>query len=856
MLRYTLKSALAAKGRLLLTAAAIVLGVGMVTGTFVLTDSARAAADAAYAEPDHRVSVVVRGARAGEGEILSDITGELFGDPMPAAVVGAAARVPGVAAAVGVITGDAQLIGRDGHVAGGGRAPLGRSIDPSFARGLRAGRVPSRPGEVVIDQRTAREQRFGVGDRVRVIVSGGEPRAVTVVGILDSPELPGSVALVGYDPVTAPRLLAQDSARISYLEVHADAGVGELELRDRVAAALGPGYQAFTETALAAERARNATPTESGNSQIFLVASIVALLAGIFLIRNTFTVILASRTRELALLRCVGASRGQLRRSVLLQAAVVGALASLAGLVVGIGLAWGLGVLLHSADEAIVDVNGGIRVLPRTIAVALAVGAGTAVLSAWGPARRVTRVPPVTAQRGDVFSLDRRAGRFRAVAGTALTLAGVGLLLAGATSDPVESAYLVAGVSAAALGVLTLGPLLARSLSRLLGAPIRVAWGAVGAIASANAARSPRRTSATMLPLVLGLALVTFLTTLAASTKASAAEGLDRTLRADYRLRSAGAGIHQPMMSPQVARRLANLPELAAVAAFHATAATVAGQASGVTATDPRQLGQVLSLPATGVALSDLEPGEIAVSLQVADRRGLALGAPVTVSTSRGQRVLAVRAIYDTSSLDDFVRQELPVEGDYLITPADFQHLAGGTGLTAVLARKRGGVTQAAARAAIERAIPDYPNVEIVGGAELRRRATRAIDPALRLFYSLLGLAIVVGLLGVVNTLALSIFERARELGLLRAIGMSRHQVRSMIRLEALIIAAIGTVVGLGLGALVGWAVSRDLDLPATIPLGPLAVLAVAAVAVAVLGAALPARRAARLDLLHAIATE
>jgi putative ABC transport system permease protein len=282
----------------------------------------------------------------------------------------------------------------------------------------------------------------------------------------------------------------------------------------------------------------------------------------------------------------------------------------------------------------------------------------------------------------------------------------------------------------------------------------------------------------------------------------------------------------------------------------------VAGQASGVTATDPRQLGQVLSLPATGVALSDLEPGEIAVSLQVADRRGLALGAPVTVSTSRGQRVLAVRAIYDTSSLDDFVRQELPVEGDYLITPADFQHLAGGTGLTAVLARKRGGVTQAAARAAIERAIPDYPNVEIVGGAELRRRATRAIDPALRLFYSLLGLAIVVGLLGVVNTLALSIFERARELGLLRAIGMSRHQVRSMIRLEALIIAAIGTVVGLGLGALVGWAVSRDLDLPATIPLGPLAVLAVAAVAVAVLGAALPARRAARLDLLHAIATE
>src|SRR5919197_4431149 len=715
MLRYTFRSVLAARGRLLLTAAAIVLGVGMVTGTFVLTDTARAAAGAAYAEARPRVSVVVRTAPRGAGEVFSDITGELFADPMPASVVQRVARVGGVARAVGVVSGDAQLLGRDGRVVGGGRAPLGRSVDPSFAADLRAGRVPGRPGEGVIDQRTAREQRFGVGDRVRVIASGGEPETVTVVGILDSPEIPDGVVLDGYDPASARLRLARDSGRISYLEVHGAAGVGERQLRDRVAAALGPGYQAFTETALAAERARNATPTESGSTQIFLVASIVALLAGVFLIRNTFTIILASRTRELALLRCVGAGRAQLRRSVLLQAAIVGALASLAGLVVGIGLAWGLGALLRSVEEAVVDVTGSTRIQPRTIVVALAVGVGTAVISAWGPARRATRVPPVAARHGDVFALHRRAGRSRALVGAVLAFAGVGLLLAGTLGNPVKSAYLLAGTVGIALGVLTLGPVLAWSLARLLGAPVRRLRGVVGAVACGNAARSPRRTSATMLPLVLGLALVTFLTTLAASTKASAAGGFDRTLHADYRLKSAGVGIHQTLMSPQVATRLSGLPDVATVAAFQDTAATVAGELSGVTAADPARMAPVPALRVTGGALSEVQGGAIAVSREAAERHHLAVGSPVTVRTSRGERVLAVRAVYDTSALDDFVRPQLPIS-DYLVSPADYRRLAGATGLTMVLTAKRHEVTQGAARAAIERAIPDYPNVDIASG--------------------------------------------------------------------------------------------------------------------------------------------
>jgi putative ABC transport system permease protein len=854
MWRYTFTSLWAAKGRLLLTAVAIALGVGAVSGTLATIDSASAAADAAFAKASSRVDLVVRATPRGEGEVFSDITGELFAEPMPVAAVDRVARLDGVAAAIGVVSGDAQLIGRDGRVVGGGRAPLGRSIDASFTGDLRAGRVPAHGGEVVLDRATAQQQSFGVGDQVRVLVAGEPPRA-TVVGILDAREIPDAVVLVGFDPATARRLLAPDPGHVGYLEIRAGAGVGVEALHDRVASALGPGYQAFTSGQLAAERARNASPSEGGNGQIFFVASVVALFVGMFLIRNTFTIVLASRTRELALLRCIGASRAQLRRSVLLQAVVVGALASLAGLLAGVALAHGLGALLASADEAVVDVTGPTRILPRTVVVALAVGVGTAVVSAWSPARRATRVPPVAALGGDVLVLDRRESRARAVAGTVLAAAGIGLVLAGALGDPVQSAYLVTGVIATALGVLVLGPVLARWLSGLLGVPVSRAAGIVGELARGNAARSPRRTSATVLPLVIGITLVTFLATLAAGTRASATGGLDRTLRADYRLATAGVGMHQPRISPRVAERLAGLPELAAVATFRDADATVDGQERGVTAVDPAILGKVLSLVEAGGALSDLTDGGIAVSRQAADDLHLAVGSPVTVRTPRGRLDLTVRAVLDLSRVDAFARQELPI-GDFLVTTADYRRLAAEDGLTMVLAGRRDDVSPAAARAAIERAIPDYPNVDIAGRAELRRRAAAAIDPALRLFYSLLGLAIVIALFGIVNTLALSVMERVRELGLLRVIGMDRRQVRAMIRWEAVMIAAIGVAIGFGLGAFIGWAVSRDLDLPTTIPAGQLTLVAAAAIATGVLAAVLPARRAAQVHILRAIATQ
>ncbi|HEU5159267.1 MAG TPA: FtsX-like permease family protein [Streptosporangiaceae bacterium] len=849
MLRYTMRSVFAHKTRLLLTAAAIVLGVAMVAGTFILTDTAKAGGRNLI-DRTHRADVTVRAVLGGDGgELFSDETGEFIAvRPIPASVVDRAARVDGVAHATGVIVGDAQLIGRDGHAIGG-RAPLGRSIDASFTADLRAGRVPQAPGEIVIDKTTADDQTLGVGARVRVVVSGGAPLPATIVGVLDSPEFTEAVTLVGFDPATARRLLAP-RGEVGYIELHAAPGIGERRLHGAVTAALGPGYQAFTGAALAAER----TEPDSLIKQILLVASAVALFAGSFLIRNTFSIILAARTRELALLRCVGAGRGQLRRAILLESAIVGVLAAALGLVFGVAIAWLLGGLLHAGGAIVADVSGTApRISPSTVAIALAVGVGTALVSAWGPARRATRVPPVAALRGDVFTLDRRASRIRAVVGAAATVAGVAAVIAGVLDDPANATYVRAGGVATSLGVLVLGPVLARGLSRVIGAPIGRVRGVVGGLARDNAVRSPRRTAATLLPLVIGLTLMGFLATLAAGTKASSVGGFDKTLRADFHLEAAGGGPHRPRMNPAVADRLTALPELAAVGAFQDIEVTVAGHNDIITGADPAAVTRVLSPEPAAGALSDLRAGGIAVSRSAAEAEGLALGSPVTVRTARAERTLTVRAIFDFPK-GYFAHR--PFE-DYLIASADYTSLAGDPGVTQIYATARQGLAPGAARAAIDRALAGYPNVVITDRAALRRDVSAEIDPALRVYYSLFGLVIVIALFGIANTLALSILERVREIGLLRAVGMDRRQVRSLIRWEAIIIAAIGAVIGLALGTFLGWATTVTLDLPtARVPVAQLALFGALAIGAAVLAAGIPARRAARTNTLRAVTAE
>jgi putative ABC transport system permease protein len=856
MVRYTLAGLMAHKGRLLLTAVAIVLGVSLVSGTFVLIDTWRAAADAAALRQPRGVDVVV-GAASGTAATDDDPVPIPFRAPVPAALVDRLARVDGVASTTGVVVGRALVLGRDGHPVAG-REPVARTVDPSLAASLRAGRLPAGPAEVVIDPTTAAAMRIRVGDRVRVVGSGGVPEPVTVVGLLDPPERAGA-AFVGVHPGAAPDLLSRPGL-VSFVEIRAAPGITQRELRDRIAATLGDRYAVSTGADLDDELARAAEPPALV-ARIFLIASLVALFIGTFLIRNTYTVVLAARAREFALLRCVGAESGQLRRAVLLEAAIVGAAASLGGLALGVAVGWGVTALLEAGGAIAVDVTGRTpRVLPRTVAVTLGVGILTALVSAWGPARRATRVPPIAALRGDAFALDRRVGHRRAVLGGLFLVGGTGLVLAGGLADPAIDALIGAGTALCGVGVLVLGPVLAAPIATRIGGAARRLRGVAGQLAAENAARSPRRTAATTVPMVIGLALVGFLVTLSAGTEASTVGGFDETMRADFRIQAFNRDL---AMSPDVPRRLAGLPEVAAVAAVQATDAELDidaadGRRSAVTlaGVDPTRFAAVLALPMTGGTLADLADGGIVLRRGIAAERGVKVGSTVRLRTGDTEQTFTVRAIYDTSNLGGYAIAHLPVF-DGLITPADYRRLIGDPGVATVYASARAGVSRAAAHRAIARALTDQPMIEISDRDELRRRAAAELAPALRLYYSLFGLMILIALFGIVNTLTLSTLERVRELGLLRVLGMQRRQARAMLRWEAGIMAATGSTVGLALGTLVGWAATRAFDLPATrIPIGPLVACAAVAVAATMVMASPAAFRAARLNSLRALATD
>jgi putative ABC transport system permease protein len=860
MLRYTLTSVAAHKGRLLFTAIAIVLGVSLVAGTFVLIDTWRAAADAAAHRPSRGVDVVVGAnlgaAPADEGDNDGPRPIPLRG-PVPAELVDRLAQVDGVASTTGVAIGVAQVLGRDGHPVAG-REPIARTVDTSFSGSLRAGRVPAGPTEIVIDPTTAAMLSFRVGDRVRVVSSGGAPEPVTVVGLLDPPERAGA-AFVGLHPSAARDLLPRLDL-ISFVEVRAVAGLTQRELRDRIAAVLDGRYAAITGADLDAELARAAEPPTL-LATIFLIASLVAMFIGTFLIRNTYTIVLAARSREFALLRCVGADRRQLRRAVLLEAAIVGAVASLGGLVLGAVLGWGIASLLEAGGAIAVDVTGRTpQIHPRTVAVALVAGILTALVSAWSPARRATRIPPVAALRGDVFALDRRVGRLRAWFGGVLLLSGTGLVLAGGLAEPAVDGLVSAGSALCGVGVLVLGPVLALPVARLVGAAVRRSRGVAGRLAADNAVRSPRRVAATTLPLVVGLALIGFITTLAAGSRASTVGGFDEALRADFRVQAFNRDV---VMSPDVPRRLAALPELAAVASFEAASAELTtGSGPGSTVelagVDPAQLTAILALDMTDGALAELADGGIALRQTVAKARGVGIGAAVRLRAHPGdaEQTFTVRAIYDTSGLGGYSIAHLPIY-DSLITLSDYERLVGDPSVATIYASVRGGVTSAAAHAAIARTLADHPTVEITDRDQLRQRASAELDPALRVYYSLFGLMILIALLGIVNTLELSVLERIRELGLLRALGMQRRQVRTMLRWEAGITAATGAAIGLALGTLLGWGATRSFGLSAThVPVGLLAACAAAAMVASMLTASPPARRASRVDGLQALAAE
>lgn len=832
MFTLALKELAAHKRRLLSTAFAVLLGVAFMAGTMVFTDTIGATFDSVLAEADEGVDAAVRAP--------SDI--DLgYGEPGPrldASLSDQVAAVPGVDRVALRINGYAQLVGRDGR-------PVGDvSASPAFGTNwvtvdelnpyeLASGRAPERDDEIVVDKASADKAGYEPGD-VAIVLTQHEPRSFTISGTArfgsaDSPA--GATAVLFTDAVAAELLAVPGEA--DAIVVTADAGVDQAEVAAAVQAVVGSDVEVVTGATLIAENQAALAKDIAGMGTIFLIFGVVAVFVAAFIINNTFAITVAQRTREMAMLRALGASGRQIRRSVLVEAIAVGSVASALGLVAGIGVAAGLRGLMSVFGFDMPD--GPTVISANALLVSLAVGVLVTVLSAWLPARRAARIAPIAALR-DV-SVDRSAGSARrAVVGTTVTAVGVAALLAGLSGEIV-----LVGIGALTtfVGVSVLGPVLARPIARAFGLPLRLR-GLSGELATRNAMRNPKRTARTASSLMIGVGLVGFITVFAASAKTSVAGSLETEFTGTH-IVQVGAFDNSAGLSPDLADALRADPGIDAVAQARLSPAIVDGAATDAFyAFDATTIDELFALGTVDGDLDRLGADGIAVAEDRATEEGWTLGSTVPVTFPAGDTTFVVRAIY--SSGTDWVGR--------MFVDLDAFRANGGEELDYR-------VYVSGDEAAIDAAAAPYASAQVLDKDAFLDEVSSEIDTMLGLFYAMLVLAIVIALLGIANTLALSIFERTRELGLLRAVGMSRSTVRSTIRWEAIIIAIFGTTLGLVVGTFFGWATVRAMADEGidtlTVPVGNLAVVAAIAGVAGAFAAILPARRAAKLNVLDAL---
>ncbi len=852
MWRATFKSLLAKKLRLALTALSVVLGVGFVAGTYVLTDTMNSAFEELFAQTSAASDVVVRSATAFDPEQAGPGGGG--GEertPLDESLLTTVESVEGVAVVAGDVQGVAQMVdpATDEVIGGVGPPTIGTNWNELADQILeiRDGAPPTGPDEVVVDAATARLASLAVGDEIQILFEGG-PGRFTIVGVAgfgDADNL-GGATLAVFETETAQRVLGKDGV-FDALSVVGDEAVAASELRASVAAVLPDGVEAVTSTSVADEATRNLQEDLGFFRTALLVFAAVALFVGSFIIFNTFSIIVAQRTRELALLRALGASRRQVITSVVLEALVVGLVASGLGILAGIGIAVGLQGLLGAFNIDLPSTS--LQLLPRTIVASVLVGVVVTVAASILPARHAGSVAPVQALR-EVAD----GGRARELAGRRLVVAlgvaavGVGLLLYGLFGAESNAVYSVgAGAAVTFVGVAMLSPLVARPIVGVLGAPLR-RLSIQGRLGRENAMRSPRRTASTAAALMIGLGLVAMVAILASSLKSSFTAALTDTLKADFTLSTSSF----TAFSPEAAERVAALPEVEAVSAFRQNGFKVEGATSFLTAVDPATVERVATLEVSEGSVAALaERDSVLVHRDVAAENGLALGDELAASfASTGDAPLTIVGIYDENRL----------AGDYVVSLATYEERYVEQLDAFVLVKGSQGIALGEVEAAVRTAVEDLPNVQVQDQAAFREQQAGFIDQLLGLITALLLMSIGIAGVGIINTLGLSIYERTRELGLLRAVGMSRRQVSRMVRWEAILIAVFGAVLGLAIGIAFGWALQQALKSEGvsefTIPVGQLVAYVVVAALIGVVAAIWPARRAAKLNVLQAIAYE
>lgn len=833
MLRATLRSLLARKLRLLLSGTAIVLGVTFVSSALTLTDTLGRVFDQLFTDVNANTSVVVRGTEQFD-------RGGRTGVPTP--LLDRVREVDGVRAVAGDVAGYAQLVGRDGRAYRTGGAPtFGLAFDADPATSpltLRAGAPPRGEGQVAVDAVTARATGFGVGDQVRVVLADGERRSrITGVFGFGANDAIGGASLLAFDPAVAQRLLARPG-QYDALRIAAQPGVDPAELRRRIAEVLPAGLEAITGEQSADETSAQIQQALGFVNTVLLVFAGVALFVGAFLIFNTFTILVAQRSRELALLRALGASRAQVTVSVLAEALVVGAIASAVGVVLGIAVAAGLRALADRFSSALPE--GPLVVEPRTVLAGLVVGVVITALAALLPARKASAVPPVAALRAAATpDTSLRRTTVLGLVLLALGVAALGLGLAGSLR------WLGVGAVATFLGVAALSPLLSRPVAGALGRPL--ARGVPGRLGRLNAMRNPRRTATTAAALMVGLALVSTVSVLGESAKVSVERVVDSVLGADLVVQQQDGFQGLPA---SVAVRLAAVPAVGAVDRLREGEARIDGRAQTVTAVSPGAVGRTVALTEVAGSLSGLAPGRVLVGAGEARERGLSPGSTVRVRWQTGREdSFTVAGIYaDNELVGSYVMD--------LSASAQFTNRLD----SAVLIKRAAGTPPAETRRAVDAAVEGLPTVRVQDRSEFVAEVTSRIDTVTTIITVLLALSVVIAVLGIVNTLALAVLERTRELGLLRAIGLGRAATRRMVTVEAVVVAVFGGLLGVGVGAALGVAFQRGLAddgiTELRIPLLRLALFVLLAGLAGVLAALLPARRAARLDVLAAIAAD
>ncbi|MEV6976717.1 FtsX-like permease family protein [Kitasatospora sp. NPDC093806] len=854
LLKTSLRSFFAHKGRMVLSLIAVVLSVAFVSGTLVFSNTATSTFDKLFASTASDLAV-----GPAKPEFGAENDNRAKARTIPADSVQKVAAVPGVKTAIGQVSVQSATLAdpaTNKAVGPTSGAPtiVGNWADtPRNPTEITSGHLPQGPDQVVLDADTAKKAKLGLGGKLRVILADGK-HDLTIAGIATFKTTNPGAALAFLDTATAQNLLLGQTAFTS-VEAFGDGSRTNDQLKADALAKLGAGYQAKTAAEQKEESAKDVGSFLDFMKYAMLGFAGVSLLVGGFLIINTFSMLVAQRTREIGLLRAVGGSRKQVNRSVLVEALILGVVGSTLGIGAGLGLAVGLIQLMNAIG---MHLNAGDLQIGLDVPVAgYAVGVVITVLAAWIPARRASRIAPIAALRDHGTPAEPRSNTVRAIVGAVLTVAGGGLLVLAAEAEKAATGgrYIGLGVLLTLIGFVVLGPLLATTVVRVLGALLPALFGPSGKLAQRNAMRNPRRTGATAAALMIGLALVIGASVFTSSVIKSTNQQIDRSVGADYIIQAGQNGLSPEMVT--AVQKTAGMDHVTEQKSLDARFTTPDGQTkeSSVAAVTGR-FTEDFRMPVKEGSADSLKQGALAIGEDYAKDHGLKVGDTVKVDYAKGySQALPVgvimkkgNSLFDgaTFAALDTVAKAVPVAE----LPVD----------AAIFGKAAAGADVAKTLTALQDSLKEYPQVSVRDQAGYKDLVQEQVNTLLYMIYGLLGLAIVVAVLGVVNTLALSVVERTREIGLLRAIGLSSRQLRRMIRLEAVVIALFGAVLGTVLGlawGITGQQVLESQGLEAlAVPVPTILFTLAASVVIGLLAALIPAFRAGRMNVLAAIATD